>query len=273
MIDEVRPRLLGDAVDAGWRWPRRSSGGPRRRGPSGPWRPPRPRGRSPQWRASSPVSAGSTSPVTASNGRPIEPGWAMMPIVVTRAGSESTSSRTRRVLPMPGSPETSATAGCSDVITSAASTIPARRANGRARPIMIGLIPTRPLSTASTLEAISGWRRVGSATPVIGSLARPAHTGPRLPTAAAAGSPEAERSGDTLVVTAGGALLPGRWEEDERGRWALGARLHVAMATEEGADAGRTDGRPARGGGGGDRSSRRRGAGRSGCSSRGACRS
>ena len=101
---------------------------------------------------SSPLRLGSTSPITASSGRPIDPGWAVTTIVVTVEGSDCTISRTSRVLPIPASPETNATAGCSDVITSAASTIPARRAKGRARPTMTGLIPTRPLNTTSTLE-------------------------------------------------------------------------------------------------------------------------
>jgi hypothetical protein len=87
-----------------------------------------------------------------------------------------------------------------------------------------------PHATAAHRVDARGHQRTGR-----GRIRGPA---PRLPTAAAIGSPEAERSGDTLVVTAGGVLLPGRWEEDDGGRWSLGVRAHVAVATEEPADAG-----------------------------------
>ena len=51
---------------------------------------------------SSPARPPSTMPATASSGRPIEPGWAMTAMLATCAGSDVTSSRTSRDLPMPG---------------------------------------------------------------------------------------------------------------------------------------------------------------------------
>ena len=96
-----------------------------------------------------------TSVATASSGRPIEPGWA---VTVTRRHAGPAGTRparaTRRVLPMPASPDTRATVGWSPVITSAASTMPARRANGRARPTITGLIPTRPLTALDPLTTL-----------------------------------------------------------------------------------------------------------------------
>ena len=55
---------------------------------------------------SSPDSPAGPSEATASSGRPIDPGCADTPIVVTRGGTAANASSTSRVLPMPGSPDT-----------------------------------------------------------------------------------------------------------------------------------------------------------------------
>ena len=103
---------------------------------------------------------------------------------------------------MPASPDTSATAAWSPVITSAASTMPARRANARARPTITGLRPMRPLNTGATL---------GAPTPA----AEPGSAG------TASTSVSAARSGRTAVVAADRVARragAGRAEVDERCR-------------------------------------------------------
>ena len=183
---EVRPRLLGDAVDqvgAGGVDPVEvlddEHGRARRRRR-------RPRASNTAAARSSPVSAGvDERRRRRPAGRPSSPAGRSTPIVVTRAGSDSTSSRTRRVLPMPGLARDEGDGRLVDVITSAASTIPASRANGRARPTMTGLIPTRPLSTASTLEGISSrgvWdRAIDRSRSAVGSPSAPDRCGGREP--------------------------------------------------------------------------------------------
>ena len=219
------------------------------------------------------AAPGPTSAATASSGRPIEPGWAVTPTVVTRDGRDSTSSRTSRVLPMPASPETRATVAWSPVTTSAASTMPASRANGRARPTITGLIPTRPLSTE--LNRSLGRLTLTSPTleAAIGRIVRGWRAGPggapSAPGRIAAGSPEAGRSGDTLVVTGGVALLPGRGEEDDR--CGLGRRPQGACRGAGGTTSGGDDRREP--GSGGRRAAPRGGAWRCCRSGRGARRS
>ena len=117
-------------------------------------------------------------------GVPIEPGWAVAPSVdgARRQRLDELTHEARLADARPR-PDTSATAGWSPVITSAASTMPARRANGRARPTMTGLIPTRPLSTV--VDA-----RGAPATATPGAVRR--RGGPSAPGRVRRGSPAAE---------------------------------------------------------------------------------
>jgi len=86
-----------------------------------------------------------------------------------------TSSPIRRVLPMPGSPDTRPTTGSSSDATSATSTRPVRRASGPTRPTIAGLTPARavtreedPLRSGAVRLAGMARHGIGRVCPLLG---------------------------------------------------------------------------------------------------------
>ena len=141
---------------------------------------PRPCGRGRRWpRPASAWSSVGTRPRASRNssiGRLSLPGSAWPARTTVSAGTWPTSSLTRRVLPMPASPATRATAG-----SGRAPTRPVRRSSSAARPTITGESPVRPTSMARAYGA--GVTPAPRVMPRGGGTVRP----PVAPTCAPAG--------------------------------------------------------------------------------------